>query len=481
MGAVGQRSAGEFESYGFAPHYISQEPKMRHIVSILVALSPMRRNPSGAKTSPALGFAITALVLCGGAVRGQPSHAEMESRALVSKIVTALGGEAAVARVRSTRLRSTRHMKTTHGDAVTAVDRIVDYPDRIWMHRKAAKSDSTIVVTPEDSFMVTAGAVRDLPAAVKQEAARAIKLGLFTVAQHAQDAVYNFAVRGEENVRGVRTAVLEIAVNGDWAIWNVDPSTGRVMRETRTTIGMDGKPSQTTFDYSDWRAVEGILVPFRMIGESGSTATVEEVVSWEINPNLPPSLFERPSATAGTSATVPQAATGPAPTPGTAPKIAADRVAIKRDEPLQTTWLVPKKIPSVKSHEGLWRADTYSWQCYPVVGQSFKGDRKWLLLKISIDGPGALDVGSIVVFAVDGEVVQIPPGDLGRYLTWGGNRGVEITLSNQETLVSRISGANEVWVTLPEDARVRHSVRLSEPQLQVFRDMIERYRVLEPK
>src|ERR1039458_2781661 len=210
------------------------------------------------------------VTVSGGGItgRGQQSQAEIESRALVNKIVAALGGEAAVARVKSTRLKSTRHAKTADGDAVIAVDRIVDYPDRIWMLRKAPQFEATTVVTPADAFTVTAGIVRDLPAAMRQEAARAIKLGVLAIAQHAQDPAYSFAVKGEENVRGLGTAVLEIAVNGDKAIWNVDPSTGRVLRETRIAIGVAGKPSQTSFEYSDWRVVDGVSVPFR-IAESG--------------------------------------------------------------------------------------------------------------------------------------------------------------------------------------------------------------------
>jgi hypothetical protein len=250
------------------------------------------------KIRPAPAFATTALVLCGIAGLGQQSQAEIESRALVSKIVAALGGEAAVARVQSTRLKSTRHAKTADGDGVIAIDRIVEYPDRIWMLRKAPQFEATTVVTPADAFTVTAGTARDLPAAIRQEAARAIKLGVLAIAQHAQDPAYSFAVKGQENVRGLVTEVLEIGVDGDKVIWDVDPSTGRVLRETRIAIGVAGKPSQTSFEYSDWRVVDGVSVPFR-IAESGSTTMVDEVISFEINPSFPPALFERPSARAG--------------------------------------------------------------------------------------------------------------------------------------------------------------------------------------
>ncbi|MGA3027524.1 MAG: hypothetical protein ABSF98_22415 [Bryobacteraceae bacterium] len=250
------------------------------------------------RITSAVALAATAAMVSGLA-SGQPrADNPTDAGFLVQKIVETMGGEAAVAQVNSTRSVSTRHATTQYGDATISVDQITAYPDRIWMATRAPQFAATTVLTPADSFMITAGAVRELPANTRGEAARTIKLGLVSVAKHAKDPGYRFSVKGTERTGDLETAVLEIVVSGDKATWNVDPSTGRVLRATRTGLGYSGMASETTFEYSDWRTVDGLSVPFR-IAQSGSVSAVDEVTSFEINPPIPPGLFDRPSAGKG--------------------------------------------------------------------------------------------------------------------------------------------------------------------------------------
>jgi TonB family protein len=62
-------------------------------------------------------------------------------------------------------------------------------------------------------------------------------------------------------------------------------------------------------------------------------------------------------------------------------------IEVRTDTPLNTVWAAPKKPPSARTHEGLLKADTYSWKCYPSIGQSLNHDKKWLMLNVYIDGP----------------------------------------------------------------------------------------------
>ena len=104
-----------------------------------------------------------------------------------------------------------------------------------------------------------------------------------------------------------------------------------------------------------------------------------------------------------------------------------------------------------------------------------------MLLKIQLDGPGSWSTDSVVIFTVDGELteVAINYGTVTSFTTLGGNRGVEITLHNQELLITRFTTAKEVWVTLPDaNSGGRRSIKLSEPQLQIFRELVERYKSL---
>jgi hypothetical protein len=79
-------------------------------------------------------------------------------------------------------------------------------------------------------------------------------------------------------------------------------------------------------------------------------------------------------------------------------------ITIRRDEPLQTTWFVPHKIPVARK-----TVIGDAWQFYPTVGQTFRQDRKWLVLNVRYGGTVQRDFGSAdaIVFAIDGETVTL--------------------------------------------------------------------------
>ena len=55
---------------------------------------------------------------------------------------------------------------------------------------------------------------------------------------------------------------------------------------------------QRVIDYSDWRPVDGLTVPFqRSVTEDGQPSATEQIQSYEINPPIDAKLFEKPPDT----------------------------------------------------------------------------------------------------------------------------------------------------------------------------------------
>src|SRR5260370_32828167 len=144
----------------------------------------------------------------------------------------------------------------------------------------------------------------------------------------------------------------------------------------------------------------------------------------------------------------------------------ADQIIGTRDEPLQITWFQHKKIPWTHSHEGLFKADTYSWQCYPTIAQTFKRDKKGLLWNLTFDGAQDYGVTRSVVVTVDGELIELPEIDWKSFRGLGGTDVLKASLTGQEILIRKIAGAKEVWITILGSPR--HSIKLSEQQVQIF-------------
>jgi hypothetical protein len=269
----------------------------------MITVAPVREMKARAETEHLAGArAIATLVMAAmlhGLAFGQASSGgaseNPDARSLVRKIVEYLGGEATLRRISSIKTMYNRHAKTPYGDAMIEIEQIAAYPDRLFMGVRSSQGATTTVLKPDGSFMVTAGAVRELPVTVSNEAAKSMKLGLVFVAQHVNDPDYKFSLKGSEPIGDIATTVLEITVKEDKTVWNVEPLTGRVLRATRTVRGFNGAASSAIFDYSDWRKVDGVTLPFRT-AEDGPVSAVDDVRSVEINPQISASLFEKPSA-----------------------------------------------------------------------------------------------------------------------------------------------------------------------------------------
>jgi hypothetical protein len=78
--------------------------------------------------------------------------------------------------------------------------------------------------------------------------------------------------------------------------WFVDPSSGKVIRETYKGVGQSG-PIETETVFSDWKPVEGLNLPFhRENKQNGQTSSSVQFSSIQLNPLVDPKIFEKPAA-----------------------------------------------------------------------------------------------------------------------------------------------------------------------------------------
>lgn len=215
-----------------------------------------------------------------------------DSKALMAKVVASLGGEKAINEVKATRATSTREVKAPLNTTLEVVYTTV-YPDKVYVAIKSPKFTSLTVYHPPDgSFFEVNGKRQPLSEPAKVETAKSIKMGIIYVAQHANDPKYTFTINGAEKIGDIQTAILEIATENIQTRWNIDPATGRIIRVTRMVAGVSGTPMLTAFEYADWRTINGIIVPFKIM-QNG--VPLEEIKSYEINPVIAAGLFDRAS------------------------------------------------------------------------------------------------------------------------------------------------------------------------------------------
>ncbi len=231
----------------------------------------------------------------GGPVATTASSSNAEGKSLADKVVDAIGGSARVDQVKAFRQTAVMTVPSPQGATQIDYDSLVAFPDRTRTTMQTPMGEITMVVAPAGAFMIAGGESQPMPASQKENVVNASKRDFLNVAQHVKDPKFIFTADGIEKIGSVDARVLDINADGSHARWYVDPNSGRVLRAVFQRHTPSG-PVETTTDYSDWRTVNGITLPFkRTISEGGKEGGAAEIKELVLNPQVDPKLFEKPA------------------------------------------------------------------------------------------------------------------------------------------------------------------------------------------
>jgi len=148
-----------------------------------------------------------------------------------------------------------------------------------------------MVVTADGGFMSMAGNVRDLPGSQKKEMLDSIRDTPLWLGAKLDDAAYTFAITGDAKVGEIDTKILEISGEGIRVKWCIDTKSGALLRSIKST-----PQGEQTVDFSDFRDVDGVKMPFKGIIRVGGEENGKfEMKSLELNPKIDESIFAKPA------------------------------------------------------------------------------------------------------------------------------------------------------------------------------------------
>lgn len=216
-----------------------------------------------------------------------------QGRALIAKMVAAMGGEGKLKPVKTLSQKST--LKTAQGEA--SVEAVIILPDHVHSVITLPMGQMVMSLSPQASFMDIPGqGVRDLPASFNTDLTKDLKRDLLWVLQHAADPKYTFAAAGEEKIGDVTATIVDVNADGAPTKWFVDAKTAHLVRAIFQTNTMQG-PANRQIDFSDYRAVDGINFAHKRVTTDNGTQTQEaEIQEIKINPAIDPKLFEKPAS-----------------------------------------------------------------------------------------------------------------------------------------------------------------------------------------
>ena len=233
----------------------------------------------------------------GAKEESKPAASNPEGKALIAKVVEAMGGEAKLKSIQSLEMDITSTRKTPQGDLPMSLKTTIVFPDRIHAAMQGPMGAFTLVATPQAAFVVAGGmGVRDLPESQKDETLAQIKRDLIYVGQHAGDPGFVFAAAGSEKIGDVDAKIVEVSGDGVNLRWYVDPQTGHVLRETYQSVGRSG-PVEDETDLEDWKTADGLTLPYlHKNKQNGEDSSTSQYTAIQLNPMVDPKLFDKPAA-----------------------------------------------------------------------------------------------------------------------------------------------------------------------------------------
>ncbi len=235
----------------------------------------------------------------GGKAAGVAAGTNAEGKALLAKIIEAMGGTAKINTIKSLRRKVSATVNTPQGEMAFQAEAVSVFPDRSWQKIMGTPmGDMVMVLTSQAAFMTSPQGSQDMPASMKEEALKDLLRDPLLVAQHGDDPKYVFSAGATEKVGDVEARILEVNAAGAEVRWYIDPQTGRILRAAWQGMGMGG-PAATVADYADWKSVDGVSMPFKETRtQNGAKAMSVELTGVELNPTIDPKIFEKPAAAA---------------------------------------------------------------------------------------------------------------------------------------------------------------------------------------
>ena len=219
-----------------------------------------------------------------------------EGKALAEKVAQALGGLDKLKTVKALKSDFTLTQLSGQMQGKVQVVSTVVYPDHMKLDLATPQGSFSIVTTPEAAFFSAGGGAREMPSSRRDETLAQMRRDLVYLAQHVDDPSYTFTATGTDKAGEKMVAVVDVSGPGVSLEWFVDPQTGELARATYKTMSESGMVEAET-DYSDWRPVEGgLTLPFhRDNKQAGKDSSTVQFTSFEINPQVDPKTFEKPS------------------------------------------------------------------------------------------------------------------------------------------------------------------------------------------
>lgn len=242
----------------------------------------------------------------GAAKPAEPASPEALKKGhdLIEKAVTAMGTPAVIDSLNDYQEKS-QSLQTRRGaDVEVKTDLTILFPDRVRSDQVAPDyanptviRKTAVVMTGSDAFALTPDGVQALPDAYRMVQRQELSRRPLAILRARKAANFKAIAMGSTTI--AETPVEQVAVELDGAGYTlgIDPANGRIVSVAYRRRGPAGDFGEVVKVFSDFRAVNGVTLPFKVTATFNGkpwkeqSATIESIA---INSKVDTALFEKP-------------------------------------------------------------------------------------------------------------------------------------------------------------------------------------------
>lgn len=229
-------------------------------------------------------------------------EAAMKARALIETAVAAMGGASRIDGLTSYQEKSATTQTRRQVDVEIKNSLTVVFPDRIRFEQLSPDWNDpskvrqvTMVISAGEVFGVMGGVARQLPDSARIGQEKEVNRKVISILR-ARKSLNPAAIGGG---KVGETPVEQVSIEIDHAGYTlgIDPATGRILSLSAWRRGPEGNFGQFVQTFSDFRAVDGLTLPFKITGTFNNQPWKEQspiVETIAVNGEIDPALFEKP-------------------------------------------------------------------------------------------------------------------------------------------------------------------------------------------
>jgi len=214
---------------------------------------------------------------------------------LIQRIVAAKGGLQALKSIRTVVVDADMTVTTVRGPTIIPTKTYVVYPDKFRVDATFGGQQTVQAYNSGTAWVRDPAGVAAAPPAMRNDFAATVRRDTFPLLIAAAEGKLTVRQQPDEGSGGAVLKVVEVSGPGLDPMRLYIDRDYRIVRQTYTTPGPDGRPTKAEESFSDYRKVNGIDVPFRAsVLRDGQKILDRTIKSVTFNTAVDLMLFQQP-------------------------------------------------------------------------------------------------------------------------------------------------------------------------------------------